>query len=205
MEIKKITDPAFKVYGRVVTGYDCRELLDVMGRTPVPEDVVYEASVSELEKLSVAKGFERNLYGQMPVQVGYCNGHNRKMNALEYHRSSEINVAATDLVLMLGRQQDIGEEGTYDTSLAEAFLVPAGTVVEVYATTLHYAPCHVRPEGFRCVVILPRGTNTDMEQVEKVSFEDNLLFAKNKWLMGHKEGGLPANAFIGLVGENPQL
>lgn len=205
MEIKNVTDPAFGVYGKIITGYDCAELLGAMERTPVPEDVVYVASVPELESLSVAKMLERNLYGQMPVQIGYCNGHNRKMNALEYHRNSEINVAVTDLVLMLGRQQDIGEDGTYDTSLAEAFLVPAGTVVEVYATTLHYAPCHVKPDGFRCVVILPRGTNLDMEPVEEVSFEDRLLFARNKWLIGHREGGLPDHAFCGLVGENPEL
>ena len=145
------------------------------------------------------------MYGQLPIQVGYCNGRNRKMNAMEYHRTSEINVAATDLVLMLGRQQDVGEDGTYDTSLAEAFLVPAGTVIEVYATTLHYAPCHVEEDGFRCVVILPKGTNTDMEPVEELFFEDKLLFAKNKWLIGHREGGLPKNAYLGLRGSNPEL
>ncbi len=205
MEIRKVTDPEFKVYGKIVTGYDCGELLKAMGQTPVPEDVVYVASDRELEGLEVSKRIQKNLYGQLPIQVGYCNGHNRKMNAMEYHRTSEINVAATDLVLMLGRQQDVGEDGTYDTSLAEAFLVPAGTVIEVYATTLHYAPCHVEEDGFRCVVILPKGTNTDMEPVEELFFEDKLLFAKNKWLIGHREGGLPKNAYLGLRGSNPEL
>lgn len=205
MKIKNVTDPAFKMYGKIVTGYDCEELLKMMEKTPVPEDVIYVASVPELESLEVAKKMKQNLYGQMPIQIGYCNGHNQKMNALEYHRNSEFNVAATDLVLMLGRQQDIGEDGTYDTSLAEVFLVPAGTVVEIYATTLHYAPCHVNPEGFQCVVILPRGTNTDMESIKEIFFEDKLLFARNKWLVGHKEGGLPENAFLGLIGENLEL
>ena len=93
-------------------------------------------------------------------------------------------------------------DDTYDTAKAEAFFVPAGTVIEVYATTLHYAPCHTQDGGFRCVVILPKGTNTDMEPVENVFSEDRLLFAKNKWLIGHEEGGLPENAFIGLKGEN---
>lgn len=205
MEIRKVTDPEFKVYGKIVTGYDCGELLKAMGQTPVPEDVVYVASDRELEGLEVSRRIQKNLYGQLPIQVGYCNGRNRKMNAMEYHRTSEINVAATDLVLMLGRQQDVGEDGTYDTSLAEAFLVPAGTVIEVYATTLHYAPCHVEEDGFRCVVILPKGTNTDMEPVEELFFEDKLLFAKNKWLIGHREGGLPKNAYLGLRGSNPEL
>lgn len=202
LEIKKITDPAFRTYGRIVTGYDCTELIDKMRETPLPEEVIYVASVAELEALPVAGEIEKNLYGQIPIQVGYCNGHNKKLNAAEYHRTSEINVAVTDLVLIIGRQQDIGEDMTYDTSLMEAFLVPAGTVIEVYATTLHYAPCHVEDQGFRCVVILPKDTNTDMESVEIKNQEDRLLFARNKWLIGHEDGGLPENAFIGLVGEN---
>ena len=168
----------------------------------MPEDTIYVASDAGMEKLPVCRLIEKNLYGQLPIQVGYCNGHNKKMNAMEYHRTSEINVASTDLVLILGRQQDVEADDTYDTAKAEAFFVPAGTVIEVYATTLHYAPCHTQNGGFRCVVILPKGTNTDMEPVENVFSEDRLLFAKNKWLIGHEEGGLPENAFIGLKGEN---
>ncbi len=202
MEIKQVTDPAFGAYGKIITGYDCGELLAAMEQTPVPEDTIYVASDAGMEKLPVCRLIEKNLYGQLPIQVGYCNGHNKKMNAMEYHRTSEINVASTDLVLILGRQQDVEADDTYDTAKAEAFFVPAGTVIEVYATTLHYAPCHTQDGGFRCVVILPRGTNTDMEPVENVFSEDRLLFAKNKWLIGHEEGGLPENAFIGLKGEN---
>lgn len=203
MEIKKVTDPAFKAYGKVITGFDLTELLAEMEKTPLPEDVVYVPSVEALEALPVAKQIEKNLYGQMPIQIGYCNGHNKKLNALEYHRDSEINVAVgSDLVLLIGKQQDITEDYTYDTSLVEAFLVPAGTAIEVYATTLHYAPCHVDEKGFRCVVVLPKGTNTDLEPVEEKWAEDKLLFARNKWLIGHEEGGLPENAWIGLKGEN---
>ena len=86
-----------------------------MEGTPIPKDVVYVPSEPELEAVEAVRKMERNLYGQIPIQAGYCNGHNRKMNAMEYHRNSEINVACTDLVLMLGRQQDIEEDGTYDT------------------------------------------------------------------------------------------
>lgn len=203
MEIKKVTDPAFRAYGKVITGFDLTELLAEMEKTPLPEAVVYVPSVEALEALPVAKQMEKNLYGQMPIQIGYCNGHNKKLNALEYHRDSEINVAVgSDLVLLMGKQQDITEDYTYDTSLVEAFLVPVGTAIEVYATTLHYAPCHVDEKGFRCVVVLPKGTNTDLEPVEEKWAEDKLLFARNKWLIGHEEGGLPENAWIGLKGEN---
>ena len=206
MEIRKVTDPSFAEYGKVVTGYDVSELLKAMEeKTPLPDDVVYVPSVKELEELAVSKLMQKNLYGQIPVQVGYCNGHNKKLNALEYHRSSEINVAVTDLVLLIGRQQDIEADYTYDTSKVVAYLVPAGTVIEVYATTLHYAPCHTNEGAFRCVVILPAGTNTDLDPLDEVFAEDKLLFAKNKWLIGHAEGGLDAGAFIGLKGENITL
>lgn len=202
MKIRLAEDPAFRAYGRIIEGYDFRGLLEAMERTPVPEDVVYVPSVPEFEALPEYDKVKNGLYGQMPVQIGYCNGHNRKLNAVEYHRDSEVNIAVDDLILILGKQQDIREDYTYDTSNMEAFLVPAGTAVELYATTLHYAPCHVEKKGFRCVVILPRGTNMDLEPVEVGNAEDRLLFAVNKWLIGHEEGGLPQGAFIGLKGEN---
>lgn len=202
MQIKSLSDEAFRTYGKVMTGIDVSGILEAMEKTPLPEEVVYVPSVPELEAFPAAKLIGKNVYGQLPIQIGYCNGHNKKLNAVEYHRNSEINIAVTDLVLIIGRQQDIADDYTYDTSLMEAFLVPAGTMIEVYGTTLHYAPCHVDAGGFRCVVILPKGTNTDMEPLEFKSKEDKLLFAKNKWLIGHEEGGLPPNAFIGLRGEN---
>lgn len=202
MTVRKVADPAFKAYGRVITGYDFSGLLKAMEHTPLPEDVIYIPSLPEMEALSDAKELERGLYGQMPIQIGCCNGHNKKLNAVEYHRDSEVDIAVDDLILILGKQQDIEEDHTYDTSRMEAFLVPAGTAVEVYATTLHYAPCHVKDEGFRCVIVLPKGTNLDMEPVDVKDPEDRLLFARNKWLIGHAEGGLPEGAFIGLKGEN---
>ena len=202
MQIKEISEKAFSDYGKVITGLDVTGILKEMEHTPLPDDVIYVPSVPELEALPEALVIQNNVYGELPIQIGYCNGHNTKLNAVEYHRNSEINIVVTDLVLIIGKQQDIGADYTYDTSLMEAFLVPAGTVIEVYGTTLHYAPCHVEDGGFRCVVVLPRGTNTDMEPLEIKNKEDELLFARNKWLIGHEEGGLPANAFIGLKGEN---
>lgn len=202
MTVRKVTDPAFKAYGRIITGYDFSGLLKAMEQTPLPEDVIYIPSLPEMEALPAAKELGNGIYGQMPIQIGCCNGHNKKLNAVEYHRDSEVDIAVDDLILILGKQQDIEEDHTYDTSRMEAFLVPAGTAVEVYATTLHYAPCHVKDEGFRCVIVLPRDTNLDMEPVEVKDPEDRLLFARNKWLIGHAQGGLPEGAFIGLKGEN---
>jgi len=201
VKIQKVTDPAFRKYGQVLEGYDFTGLIKEMKHTPVPEDVIYVPSVEELEALDIMKDLQNKGYGGLPVQIGYCNGHNKKLNAVEYHRNSEINVAVTDLVLLIGHQQDIEPDHTYDTSKIEAFLVPAGTGIEVYATTLHYAPCHVNEGGFQCVVVLPKGTNTDLTfQTEKMG-EDSLMTAKNKWLIAHEDAKI-AGAFNGLKGEN---
>ena len=201
MKIQKVTDSAFRKYGQVLEGYDFTGLIKEMKHTPVPEDVIYVPSVEELEALDIMKDLQNKGYGGLPVQIGYCNGHNKKLNAVEYHRNSEINVAVTDLVLLIGHQQDIEPDYTYDTSKIEAFLVPAGTGIEVYATTLHYAPCHVNEGGFQCVVVLPKGTNTDLTfQTEKTG-EDSLMTAKNKWLIAHEDAKI-AGAFNGLKGEN---
>ncbi len=205
MEIKKITDPAFRKYGRVVEGIDFSQLCEVLeAQTPLPDGVDYVPGLKVLEDLPVAEELRVKTYGELPIQVGYCNGHNTKLNALEYHRSSEINIAARDAVLMLGWQQDITDDFTYDTSKVEAFLVPKGVAVEVYATTLHYAPCDIDGAGFKVCVVLPKGTNLDLDEAHK-DLEDAHLTAKNKWLLGHPEGGLPAGSPMGLIGENLSL
>ena len=201
MKIYNVAEPNFRKYGQVLQGYDFTELLEKMKETPLPEDVVYEPSVEALEALPICKEFSDRRYGEMPIQIGYCNGRNYLLNALEYHRSSEINVAGTDAILLVGSQQDITEDFTYDTSLIEAFLVPKGTAVEVYATTLHYAPCSAGDNGFQVAIVLPRDTNLPLEKGHE-DWEDKLLAAKNKWLIGHPEGGLPEGAHIGLVGKN---
>ena len=211
MEIKKVTDAAFRKYGRVISHVDVTELVAALKETPVPADVVYEPSVESLEKLPVKEELSSVIYGEMPIQIGYCNGHNKKLNALEYHRDSEINIAAEDAVLMLGSLQDVEADFTYDTSKVEAFLVHAGTAVEIYATTLHYAPCHVEDSGFQVAVVLPKGTNYELKAAHakvangKAPNEDALLAAVNKWLIGHAEGGLPEGSFLGLKGENLSL
>lgn len=208
MKILPITDPAFNRYGRIITNVDFSGLVEAMKKTPVPEGVVYEPAVSELEALPVMKELSDVVYGEMPIQIGYCNGHNTKLNAVEYHRDSEINVAATDAILILGSLQDVEADHTYDTAKMEAFQMPAGTAVEVYATTLHYAPCSVEGKGFQVAIVLPKGTNYPLKTAHprasatSTDNEDHLITAVNKWLIGHAEGGLDAGAHIGLVGKN---
>ena len=78
------------------------ELIEKMKMTPLPSDVIYEPSIKELEDLKIAEELRIREFGELPIQIGYCNGNNYLLNAVEYHRSSEINVAVTDLILLLG-------------------------------------------------------------------------------------------------------
>jgi len=199
--VKNVTEDAFGKYGRIMSGYDISQLLEKMEDTPFPEEVIYIPSDHLLEELPIFKVICESIFGDMPIQIGYCNGHNQLLNGLEYHRSSEINIAVTDMILLLGSLQDISKDFTYNTSHVEAFFIPQGVMIECYATTLHYAPCGTDGNGFKSVVVLPKGTNLEMNGFNKTVKEDELLVAKNKWLIAHKDANIEG-AFVGLIGEN---
>lgn len=206
--LKKVTSEDFRPYGRVL-GLDTKAFSAAILAHPATaaDTVVYEPSVAEFEALPLYRTLSESVYGGMPIEFGHCSGFNDKLNAVEYHRSSEIDIAATDLILMLGRQQDIDPQTrSYDTEKIELFYVPAGTAVELYATTLHFAPCGIDGREFRCGVVLPRGTNEELPFAPAKAGEDRLLFAVNKWLIAHKESGLEKDgAWIGLKGKNITL
>ncbi|MEM1486384.1 DUF4867 family protein [Oscillospiraceae bacterium PP1C4] len=208
MKVYSVSDGEFSRYGRILNGFNCAELIWGLQKTPLPDDgIVYVASDPELEQLDIFAELQNSEFGGMPIELGYCNGVNHKLNALEYHRSSEINISADDFVLLLGSLHDVDSNRyTYDTSFVQAFLVPAGTMVELYATTLHFAPCSVQNQGFRDAVVLPRGTNLPLTVAPKKENEAKLLFAVNKWLIAHSDSGLDKDgAFIGLTGKNITL
>lgn len=205
MKIQSVFDEAFKTYGRVVDGYDCKLLLERLeSTTPKPEDsVVYVPSDAGLEDTPAYGQLRDNCYGGMPVQIGYCNGTNTKLNCFEYHRDSEIDIAADDVILLVARQQDI-TDGKIDSTKTEAFLCPKGTGVELYATTLHYAPCSAKKgEGFRVVIVLPKGTNEAKPDITVLNENDKYLWACNKWLIAHPEASEAGEgAQVGIIGEN---
>ena len=203
MKIESVFDASFRQYGKVVKGLHLDELLTALSKTEKPTDgVIYVPGDDSLENTPAKKELEDNVYGGMPIQIGFCNGTNTKLNCVEYHRDSEINIPCEDMILLLGKQTDITPDYHLDTATIRAFLVPAGTAVEVYATTLHYAPCEAKKgAGFRVAVVLPKGTNTDKPEIAALNAEDPLLRARNKWLIAHEEGG-EEGAFIGLTGKN---
>ena len=204
MKIQNVTDAAFKKYGKVVTGIDFSDMIAEMKKMDIPTNVVYEPGLANLEACASAKDLCESCYGGMPIQVGHCSGNNYKLNAVEYHRDSEVNISVDGMILLLGKQEDIEDDFTYDTSKIEAFLVPAGVAVELYATTLHYAPCNAEKTGFRGIVVLPKGTNYDLDKKPCKTPEDKLITHVNKWLIAHEDAKI-AGAFNGLKGENITL
>ena len=126
MKIQKVTDPAFSRYGKVMEGYDFTALLDTLrdcSEKPL-DHTIYVPSDESLEKTEVSKALQDRAYGGMPIQLGYCNGSNHLLNCLEYHRDSEVDIAADDVILLLGKQDEIenGMESIfYHTTKSGAF------------------------------------------------------------------------------------
>ena len=207
MEIKSVFDAEFSPYGQVHKGYKLDGLLAAMKVIPLPESgTTYQPAIPELEALPIFELFGANAYGGMPVQLGMCWGRNTKLNCLEYHRDSEFNVGTHDFILLLAKQDEI-VDGMLDTAKVRAFRVPAGVLVEVYATTLHYAPCHTdEAEGFRVAVALPRGTNEAKPAIKAITEEDQLLWARNKWLLAHEDSAEAGQgAAVRLSGDNNDI
>ena len=208
MHIYSVTDPEFAPYGMVWNDLP-REatdpLLAVLRKTPVPEGSQYVASAPELEGAEGADTLKQLMYGGRPAQLGWCNGHNTRLNCLEYHRSSEFNLGASDFILLLAKRDQI-KDGRLDTSLVKAFRVPAGVLVEVYATTLHYTPCMVDAQGFQVMVALPAGTNGPRPEAAKgvpAAGDSYCYWKADKWVLCHAESPKAAEGgYVGLIGKN---
>lgn len=198
IKIFDIKDDEFKKYGRIIKT-DASDIISEASKLSFPKKgTQYIPSVKELENLySLSEEF-----GYMPTQTGICHGFNNRMNALEYHKSSEINIAVTDMILILGHICDLkGKE--YQSKNVKAFLLRKGDAVELYSTTMHFCPCQVRDEGFSCIVVLPKFTN---EVLDKKA-EDNLLFKKNKWIICHElnESLISLGVYPGIHGINYEI
>lgn len=203
IQIYSVNDSEFKTFGRVIKDLDTSEIIAAAKKIPNPETgSVYTPSEESFEILKIADTIKNNFFGTLPTQIGYCYGHNNLLNATEWHFSSEINIAVTPLVLILGHVWDI-DNGRIDSSSFKAFYLPQGTAAEVFATTLHFCPCETEKSGFGCVVGLPLSTNTQLDNV----FENPLLFRKNKWIIAHEENISLINRGVisGITGTNFEI
>jgi hypothetical protein len=204
LKIVTVFDPAFNRFGRIVE-LDASNLIAVCEKAAeMPQaGSRYVPAMAALEALPVFETVRHTLRGEASCQVGCCWGYNTKLNCLEYHRSSEHNVAVSDLVLLLASQQDM-EGFDLPEGKVTGFFVPKGTTIEVYATSLHFCPCQTSDSGFRCIVILPKDTNLPLEQAGSDRGDGRLLWAKDKWLIAHPENiaVVQRGAYPGLHGLN---
>ncbi len=202
MKIYTIHDEEFKKYGKVLKAPYYKELKKASDEIPVPmAGSSYRASEPTFETEEIKKYYQE-AFGMMDVQIGYCWGRNNILNALEWHKNSEIAVALSDLIMLLGdlREMD-GVE--YDSSNLKAFLFKEGESAELFATTLHFSPAMPDDKVFKNVVVLPRGTNLPLDKPSS----DKLLHAKNKWIIVHPEFKrlVDMGRVVGIKGENITL
>lgn len=203
MLLHSVDDTRFLKYGRVLRCEGITECLKRLSSLKVPaQGVIYVPSEASFEAAPLCEHLERAAFGAINIQFGYCIGHKYQLNALEYHRTSEINLMATDVVLLLGTREKLSDDFCYCTDDIEGFYVPAGTLLEIYSNTLHYSPLSVNENGFCIAVILPRGTNTPLPTLAEEGGEAALLTEKNKWLIAHPEAEFPFSAYRGLIGRN---
>jgi len=195
-----VFDKEFSQYGEVIKDADVEELCKAAEKIEMPEKgVKYFPGVESLENVSNAKEIKERFFGFLPAQIGYCYGSNSVLDSTEWHTSSEFNVAVTDVILLLANRWQI-KNNKIDSSEFKGFFVPKGTVIETYATTLHYTPCEADENGFGWVVILPQNTNTPLDN----KTNNPILWAKNKWMITHvdNEVNIKKGAFAGITGEN---
>lgn len=207
--VQSVFSDAFRKYGVVHQGYQIDDLLSAARAIAMPKTgCLYEMSIERLEQTDAFARLKKVYAGESDVQCGMCWGYNQSFDGVEYHRASEVNIAVSEMVAMLGDRRDI-RDNHYDSSKIEMFEIPEGTVVEYYATTLHLAPCQTSSDGFRAIVILPRGTNAPLsaqilQEIEAAQGEYRLLHARDKWLLLHPDtdGCKKEGIFPGVYGEN---
>ena len=209
IHIYSIEDPEFNEFGRILEPElfsDAFSYLDMY--TSVPEkNNIYIPNDTGLQQILQFNSRCHDVFGNMPLQYGYVNGHNTQLKALEYHKSSEINIANSPMILLLGKAEDIHDR-LYDSSKLMAFFIPEKTILEIYPKTLHFSPLKLIETGFKCAVILPNGTNVDpVKSIYLNHNEDYYLFKTNKWLIAHPESKtlIAQGAHIGISGENIKI
>ena len=107
IKLYSVRDNEFEKYGRIIN-IDTKECVDACMSLEFPKDgSAYEPTVKALEDMKCADAIREMTLGGCKVQLGICHGYNTFLNALEYHNCSEINVAATPLVLLLATRWDL--------------------------------------------------------------------------------------------------
>ncbi|HRM28177.1 MAG TPA: DUF4867 family protein [Gemmiger qucibialis] len=124
----------------------------------------------------------------VPRRANFFQGHDRQPNA----QAVDLGTSACKFLLVdetgkvcnqVSREYPLSMPHTGwseqdPSSWWQACLDGIPALLEVYATTLHYAPCHTDPaNGFKVLVALPKGTNTDKPNMPIKGGDDAYLWA----------------------------
>ena len=194
-------------YGHVLSLGDTAQLAKAVAATEIPESGnVYVRSDSALESVDIMDAIKTAAFGLMPIEAGVCNGHGFTLNALEYHRCSEVNFTTTGLVLLLALPSQI-HDGRLNSADICGFYLPPEVLIEVSPLVMHFAPCRISEDGFNCLVVLEDGTNCAIDCVDTTAAgERKLLWMQNKWMTCHPDSPqAEKGAFQGIYGENIKL
>lgn len=202
-EIYDITDPKFNAFGNVLEGYDLTDIQNYAKENiEIPkEGNSYSPSNTNLENFEVIKEIGADIYAGLPIEAGECSGQNTSFSAFEFHQGSEVNLILTDVIMILGKRDQMVNGYFNAQEDAKAFYIPAGSVIEMYGTTLHYSPCKVYESGFKVIVILIKGSNESLA----IDFKsrNNQIIKINKFQMVHesRKDKIEQGIKVGLSGE----
>lgn len=186
--IHTLDESCAKKFATVLDIPSSKEIIGLARKiTPIPEQGnTYVASLSQFEELPVRKTFEP-VFAGMPIQMGYCNGRGNHLGGMEWHFCPEGTIMVTDAVFFWATQEEL-EENHFDSRKAMAFFVPEGTCFFLKPMVLHLAPSATDKNGFRSIIILEKGTNTPLGELDGSNEpQREVLFMKNKWMIAHPE------------------
>lgn len=193
LNIESVFEKSFLEYGNILNLKCQNDLISKLNKdTDIPENGnIYKAFIREWEDKEIID--ELSSYYEDKIEIGYCNGQNTALNALEWHNCDEINVYSTDVVLFLAKVKDLNKSYSLDSKDVKAFYVPKNTSILLFKDTLHFSPCKTEKSGFKAIIVLSDYTNTELEEDESLKLKnssniiDSLIFKKNKYLICHKD------------------
>ena len=140
-----VSDDIFNKFGRIIKSIDMSEIHEyLVNNTECPTDKVnYVAEDISLSETKAFTFIKEEVFGDMEIQLGYCNGFNTKLNALEFHQCSEAIYAVTDVILLLG-EYDKMHNRMFESKNCVGFILPKGTLIELFPRVLHFAPITIK-------------------------------------------------------------
>jgi hypothetical protein len=201
-----VDDPKFDEFGAAFWELDPADFVEAMRAEfsgQMGDQAVYEPVVEALQDHPLVAEIQEMIYNGEPVQVGWVYGNNANLDYLELNEAPVTLITAENAVLFVGSKANLDQTAwTFDVKNANAFYIPANSVVSLKPETLHSAPVRVSEEtGVLTAVIVPEGLGA--ETVSPGSGMDQALVSNNRWIFAFP--GVMNGLFEGLTGSNKSI